>query len=448
MPKPKISAKELTSDIRAGVNYKDLKAKYNLTETALDSAFQKLVTSGLVKYEDLPENPSPRCPKCGMPQEQGEPHCKGCSIIRDVFKEEDQLPRIALKDLIEDVRAEKGFRDIRLRYDLSVEQLRKILEGLLQAGIIKENEKPDTNRSTESHAKGKEELLPNVQIPTEESHASIGSDDILFCPKCGQKRVEGANFCGRCGKALQMPSAETIEAGQSFDTTRSPVEPEKRVPVVTSNFVCPACATTLDRNFDECPACGVVISKWPQVQRRRAIMALFPQQTPTAEMFAKQLSSAPDFMPSAVVIGADQKTGLAVDYERSKVCLLGPGDQSRTLPSSYILSCDLTEDRRTRGTTTGKKSPVLRGVGGFLLAGPVGAMLGGMSGLGGGQESTSWEEVTRMDLHVTTKDPYYPNFLLNLLNYTVATSSDAYRNTLQYALQWKGALENLSQQVL
>jgi hypothetical protein len=70
-------------------------------------------------------------------------------------------------------------------------------------------------------------------------------------------------------------------------------------------------------------------------------------------------------------------------------------------------------------------------------------MIGGMSGLGKGQKFTSSEEVTRMDLYVTTNDPYYPSFALNFLAWPLPSDSNEYRTALQYALQWKGIIENL-----
>ncbi|MGO9569495.1 MAG: zinc ribbon domain-containing protein [Desulfomonilaceae bacterium] len=269
MPKQKISGKELVADIRAGVNYRDLKTKYNLTGAALDGVLQKLFTSGLVQYEELPEKPSSTCPRCGLPLEQDESPCKGCAIIRDVFKDEDQLPGIALKDLVTDLKAKKGFEEVRLRHRLSEEQLRKLLGGLLEAGIVKENDTPGKYTSAKSQASGIRELSRNVQIPTEESDSSMESDDILFCPKCGAKRVGGANFCARCGNALNIPSTATADVGQSLDNPASVDMPEKRLAKALSNSTCPACGTSLDREFEECPVCGIVVSKYQRKGGKR-----------------------------------------------------------------------------------------------------------------------------------------------------------------------------------
>ena len=47
---------------------------------------------------------------------------------------------------------------------------------------------------------------------------------------------------------------------------------------------------------------------------------------------------------------------------------------------------------------------------GLLIAGPVGAMLGGMSGMSKGQEATTTEEIERIDLIITHRDVTNPAF--------------------------------------
>jgi len=54
MAKRTVSAKELAGDIKAGVSYESLVAKYQVSETNLDGLLQKLLAAGLIAAGEIP----------------------------------------------------------------------------------------------------------------------------------------------------------------------------------------------------------------------------------------------------------------------------------------------------------------------------------------------------------------------------------------------------------
>ena len=102
--KPKVSAKEVLSDIRSGMTLSDLKHKYGLSDKGAESLFRKLVAKGLVTEEELPKSLGPdsvqeglprekkensvwRCPACGAPQDAQLAECPICGVVAAKFLE-------------------------------------------------------------------------------------------------------------------------------------------------------------------------------------------------------------------------------------------------------------------------------------------------------------------------------------------------------------------------
>jgi hypothetical protein len=96
--KRKLSAKEILSDIRSGMDGIGLKQKYGLSDKALETALTKLSAAGALKERDVSRlNPAPnpathasrepqdtsqwRCPACNAPQPQEMSECPACGVI-------------------------------------------------------------------------------------------------------------------------------------------------------------------------------------------------------------------------------------------------------------------------------------------------------------------------------------------------------------------------------
>jgi hypothetical protein len=102
--KPKVSAKEVLSDIRSGMTLSELKHKYGLSDKGAESLFRKLLAKGLVTEEELPKSLEPdsvqeelprekneksvwRCPACGAPQDVQLAECPVCGVVAAKFLE-------------------------------------------------------------------------------------------------------------------------------------------------------------------------------------------------------------------------------------------------------------------------------------------------------------------------------------------------------------------------
>ncbi len=88
--KRRINAKDAVKDIRSGMADSDLREKYGLSATGLDSLFTKLVGAGLLQQHELDRPSSPKdrsvhvawkCPACGSSQTREYAECPDCGVI-------------------------------------------------------------------------------------------------------------------------------------------------------------------------------------------------------------------------------------------------------------------------------------------------------------------------------------------------------------------------------
>jgi len=97
--KRRISAQQLLSDIRSGVDAEQLKQRHNLSDRSLESVLRKLAAAGLLteaemkklslappSLRDAPQNDSQtgslqKCPACGAPLTSNSPECLACGVV-------------------------------------------------------------------------------------------------------------------------------------------------------------------------------------------------------------------------------------------------------------------------------------------------------------------------------------------------------------------------------
>ena len=94
----KISAREILSDIRSGLDDSALEKKHRISESALEAVYRKLATAGLLTEDEIRERlgtveqpaapsheePSPaawQCPACNAPQPSEVDECPVCGVI-------------------------------------------------------------------------------------------------------------------------------------------------------------------------------------------------------------------------------------------------------------------------------------------------------------------------------------------------------------------------------
>jgi hypothetical protein len=161
------------------------------------------------------------------------------------------------------------------------------------------------------------------------------------------------------------------------------------------------------------------------------------------EGIEKALSSLHDFSASQKIMSFDFKSGLAVDEQRKKVCLISVKKQVvkvRVISHSDLVSCELFEDGTTI-TKTVRSSQIVGALIGGVVAGGVGAIIGGLSG-----KTATAGKVKRIDLRLIvndTKNPLHDINFINLTNSELSKDSPAYQKIMQEARHWHGLIEVL-----
>ena len=124
MEKPKISAKEISKDIRAGFSNSQIRLKYGLTEKQLESIFKKLVSAGLFSEAEL--NARKKAKKPAPPElEEATPKARPASPVSD-----------KASAVLADLKAGGHKMEIMSRHELSPSQYDKIIEELTASGAL------------------------------------------------------------------------------------------------------------------------------------------------------------------------------------------------------------------------------------------------------------------------------------------------------------------------
>lgn len=152
------------------------------------------------------------------------------------------------------------------------------------------------------------------------------------------------------------------------------------------------------------------------------------------------LSGVPDFSVTQKVIGDDGATGLAIDEQRKKVCLIDHRQRTvscRVVTYKDLLSSEIFEDGSTVTKTV--RSSQLGGalIGGLALGG-VGAIIGGLSG-----KTKTSGKVKRIDLRITVNDTQNPLHDVNFLNVETKQDGIVYQGAMKTARHWHGLVEVL-----
>jgi hypothetical protein len=164
------------------------------------------------------------------------------------------------------------------------------------------------------------------------------------------------------------------------------------------------------------------------------------------EEFHRAVEILPGFNATQEVMGADGKTGLAVDEQHRTVCLIyrePTGSFLRNvLDYKDLFSSELVEDGVEVRKTS--RASQLGGalVGGALLGG-VGVIVGGLSG-----KTKAMSKVTRLDLKIVVNDSAKPLHVINFLHFPSGAdrSGFLFKAANERAQHWAGVLEVLIRQ--
>lgn len=158
-----------------------------------------------------------------------------------------------------------------------------------------------------------------------------------------------------------------------------------------------------------------------------------------------KVASMADFNPTQQFIGNDGHSGIAIDEDRKKVCLithLYGNNMVNTEVLSYqdLISSEVFEDEKTI-TSTSRSSQIGGALVGGIAFGGVGAIIGGLSG-----KTTSTQKPKRIDLRITVNRTASPIHDVNFMNIETEREGIIYTVALQQARHWHGLISILIRQ--
>lgn len=144
-----------------------------------------------------------------------------------------------------------------------------------------------------------------------------------------------------------------------------------------------------------------------------------------------RIRSLSDFTPAQ--LHASEKVGVAVDEDRREVCVVS-GDTLHRFSFEKIISSEIAEDSATV-TKTDRGDQLVGVTIGGLVAGPAGAIIGGLSGA-----TTSREKVKRVEVVLYLDDMKTPVLHIPFLELpsTVDRSGFIAMHAFELAHRWHG----------
>lgn len=151
----------------------------------------------------------------------------------------------------------------------------------------------------------------------------------------------------------------------------------------------------------------------------------------------RKLKELQDFSASQKIMGNDGITGIAVDIDRKKVCLIKHHKKDielKLISNKDILCSEIFEDGETI-TKSARGSQIGGAIVGGLALGGVGALIGGLSG-----KTKSSEYINRIDLRITVNDPKTPLHDVNFINVKSKKGGITYKYSMDQARHWHGLI--------
>lgn len=158
---------------------------------------------------------------------------------------------------------------------------------------------------------------------------------------------------------------------------------------------------------------------------------------------SKLLKRIPDFNPTEELMGSDLLTGIALDENRNKICLIKKIKKKyefQVFEYRELLSSELLEDGSSISKTS-RGSQIGGALIGGLVLGPVGLLLGGLTG-----KKETIDKITRIDLAIVVNDSSDPRHIINLLNIETKKDNYMYQSTINKARLWQSKIEVLIKQ--
>lgn len=166
---------------------------------------------------------------------------------------------------------------------------------------------------------------------------------------------------------------------------------------------------------------GCVVASLNQQGAHNAIRAALPEYSATQ-------SYEPAIWEST--------SGISIDERRMKICLIDHTavNPYRVISYADVLESEVVEDGYSV-TKTGRGSQIVRGAIGAAVLGPVGLVVGALSG-----KKTTKDKISNVDLRVIVKDTVRPIHTIKFLKEETPKGSFAYKTANENAQRWQAIL--------
>ena len=139
MEKKKISAKNAVADIRSGMSDADLMSKYALSNTGLQSLFDKLVTAGYIDLAEILERTPLFLGTVDISESFLSPKTVGAEDSRQPIKSKAET-RVNAQEAARDIRSGIGDSALMQKYRLTSKGLSSLFRKLMEVGLIKQTD--------------------------------------------------------------------------------------------------------------------------------------------------------------------------------------------------------------------------------------------------------------------------------------------------------------------
>lgn len=155
-------------------------------------------------------------------------------------------------------------------------------------------------------------------------------------------------------------------------------------------------------------------------------------------LFSK-INELNDFEFSKHILSDDLNNGIFIDEKRNKICLVDNEKNTNVYRYRDILEVEILEDGSSV-TKMSRTSQVGGAILGGLILGPVGAIIGGLSG-----KKENINKVNRIDLKLIVNNTQSPLFIMNFLDSSNGEEKGniIYKTSIQEAREWHSLISVL-----
>lgn len=206
MGKRRIDADVALKDIRAGMIDADLMAKYRLSASGLQSLFNKLLLAGLIELKEL---------DLRMPTFMGTMFVSQLiQPLDDTEKQssgkppqEKSSPPIKLTTVMKDIRSGATDSELMGKYHLSAKGLQSLLEHLVFSGLMKQIDVHQRSVSLDSTV-DVHGLKERLRGKSAKSSSTEWEEAPWYCPACGKPQAHEMDECPVCGVIISKYMAK------------------------------------------------------------------------------------------------------------------------------------------------------------------------------------------------------------------------------------------------